>query len=777
MSGFDDQNSSYSVIESTSPNLSNTVSNSTLKDDYKHVSFINVLPDLEDFEYQRLVRNNRPHNFYNEVLHQPLIKQSVKNSSSRSSFSPNSSNLMSLSKNNSHVSDIFSLTSFFNKPNEFNKIIEEQDRIAIENANFNAGRRASNQTLSKFSNLMEVEDVKFSNDNDRSLRNTSKIGSITKGKNIAEMSLEEIQHLEDQLATSRKISRNYSSQNYDFNMVQDSSRGVWEKNFKSSSSAGRVGTMSQNDIDVLEQNEKLLLQNGYPTRPWIKNNACILNFKHSKKVERTVFVYISGREHTWTSLEYYFKYIQRDNDHLVLGAWIPRKNIIQPELEKSNFSELIHFTKPIHHYKTMENKVLSSCHDLLNYAIYKNSLKKNKPIQITCSLQTNDDPQEVFLDIINEFEPILTIITSVTYNHFIKFQNQTIKLAHFFTKLLSTCIVINQDFFNMPLHQFEKVKEMKLNTENSIDIVDRVCELTAIFPFENITPDDMTSLHKYEPSETNYAFKKYHYNFPQVPTKVNTKMKISTPEGFFIRNGYMKPELKRLEFLDYDPNKEDSTVNLFYSYTNTRRNLESVKALYALAIEKFKPSDFYLDRSNEHSMFAKSVNNDYRKQSFDFDSNNAALLMLKKVVSSNNIKTGSGGSNSGSRRSSMNSMDDSGFRKLTSNDSSEQSKQNYNNYFNKDYYLEKEKEEKKKMQEKQDKIKKEMEKEMISNCSTKLVKQRQDVMKKFKEERKQLNKIKSESESANGKLKTLASNSKIDTAVSENKKKKSWKLW
>lgn len=811
MSGFDDQGPSLDSDLDISPKTSNVIykdnsnstANTSAKLDYKHVSFINVLPDLEDYEYQRLLNNNRELTSLNDVLHPPPTKQSIKHSHSHSSsFNSNSCN--NIDKYNTHpftniYSSTASLTSLCNKPLDFNKIVEEQEKLANENANMNAGRRSSSQTLNKFSNLREVEDVKFSSENGNgeminkeSSKNMSKIGSIANGKNISDMSLEEIQFLEDQLSRNRRI-RKDSSQDYDFTMVQDSSRGVWQNTTKHTLINGRINTslLSKRDLDIMDQQEKLLLQNGYPTRPWVRNNACILNYKHSNKVARTVFVYVSGREHTWTSLEYYFKYIQRDNDHLIIGSWVPRTDVIQPEFEKSQFSELLHFKQSINYYKEMENMILSSCHDLLNYAIYKNNLNNSKPIQITCTLDTNDDPHQIFLDFMNEYEPMLNIITSVTFNHFIKFQNNTIKMANFFTKFLSSCIVINQDYLAMPMHQYEsKNKEQiknktQITAKESIDLIDNVIENTCTFPYEDCTANDMTRLHKYEPSAANVAFKKYHYFFPQVPLKVDTKLKVTTPEGFFIRFGYMRPKIEELHYSDYDPAKEDITINKFYEYLNTRRSLQWIQSRYELAIAKFKPSLFYIDKTNGSNDLEIPCAKEYQKRFMpEFDNNSsstAAMMMLKKVVSGGAASNGGNNSNPGSRRGSVNSLDyDDPFRKVKSNDSSSINgeQQNYDNYYNQDYYLEKEKEEKKKLKEKQDKLKREMEREMNMTSGKNLVKQKQDVMRKFKEERRQLQKMKSEN-SAQGISPTTNSNN-IQTEKSntnENNKKKGWKFW
>ncbi len=98
--------------------------------------------------------------------------------------------------------------------------------------------------------------------------------------------------------------------------------------------------------------EKLILQNGYPSRPWVKNNSCILNYQTKMKksqIKRTVFVYVSGREHTWTSLEYYFKYLQNDYDHLVIGTWIENK-CHRARVWKSQYTNSIHLKKSLKYF-------------------------------------------------------------------------------------------------------------------------------------------------------------------------------------------------------------------------------------------------------------------------------------------------------------------------------------------------------------------------------------------------------------------------------------------
>ncbi|KAL6936812.1 hypothetical protein ACO0OL_001362 [Hanseniaspora opuntiae] len=724
--------------------------------DYKHVSFINVLPDLEDYEYQRIINNNRFISDDNEVLHHPLY---IKRLKSR------------ISSNCIHDKDDTvsrRLSMHINDPLQYNKIIDEQEGLANENTRRNSHHYSgSSPPTNKFSNLREIEDVKLvSNDffeeesSNPKKKNTSKVGKLSKGKNISDMTLEEITLIEDELQKSRQLKKKANSADYNFDMNNESYRPLISDTMENYI----LHHDHKSNKSILNQKEKLILQNGYPTRPWVKNNSCILNYQTKMKAsqkKRTVFVYVSGREHTWTSLEYYFRYLQNDYDHLVIGTWIEKTGIIEPEFEKSQYTHLIHLKTSLKDLKTIENDILQSCHDFLNYAIYKN--KYNKPISITCHLQTADDVQKVLIDFINEYQPNLNIITSVTFNHFIKFQNETVKMSNFLSKISSSCLIINQDYLAVPLHQrsnyLKPTSGKTTRRQNSLDIINGLLEETSVFPYENCTSKDMHDLHKYIPSERNFAFKKYHYTFPMVPKRINAQMSVSSEEGFFIRFGYKRPVIRPLHFEDYDQTLEDVTVNNFYHYTNSRRVNERMMSNYKTAIDRFKPSLFYLDKSNDKSTLARMVSNEYSQKSSAQSGNSAAMMMLKKVVSSSSIDTlqrrNSSDGNS-SRRNSSTSLDQDNQSFLSSKGikTSEEIKR-------------------KKEEElhRKEKLKKEMEREMTSTNSRKLVSQNQDALKRFQQERKMMERNKQISQSN-----VPTKNSGNDEKDKE-RKNRSWKFW
>ncbi|KAL6933974.1 hypothetical protein ACO0R3_001757 [Hanseniaspora guilliermondii] len=724
--------------------------------DYKHVSFINVLPDLEDYEYQRILNNNRFISDDNEVLHHPLYIERLKSNIS-SNFIHDQDDIIS-----KHLSE------HINEPLLYNKIIEEQERLANENTRINSHQYSNNSLpTNKFSNLREIEDVKMvSNDvfdedcSNSKRKNTSKIGNLSKGKNISDMTLDEITLIEDELRKSRQLKKKSNSADYNFNMSNES--------YKPLSSDSMENYMLHHDHksnkSILNQKEKLFLQNGYPSRPWVKNNSCILNYQTKMKAsqkKRTIFVYVSGREHTWTSLEYYFKYLQNDYDHLVIGTWIEKTGIIEPEFEKSQYTHLIHLKKSLKDLKIIENDILQSCHDFLNYAIYKN--KDNKPVSITCHLQADDDVQEVLVDFINEYQPNLNIITSVTFNHFIKFQNETVKMSNFLSKISSSCLIINQDYLAVPLHQHSSYLKPSSNNatrrQHSLDIINSLLEETSVFPYENCTSKDMSDLHKYIPSERNFAFKKYHYTFPMVPKKINAQMSVSTEEGFFIRFGYKRPVIEPLQFKDYDESLEDVTVSNFYHYTNSRRVNERMINNYKTAIDRFKPSLFYLDKTNDKSTLARMLSNEYSQKSSAQSGNSAAMMMLKKVVSSSSIDTLQRRNNSdgnSSRRNSSTSLDLDNQSFLTSKG------------------IKTSEEVKRKREEehhRKEKLKQEMEREMISTNNRKLVSQNQDALKRFQQEKKLLERNKQKSQDNIPKKKS--SNDDKD----KERKTRSWKFW
>lgn len=138
------------------------------------------------------------------------------------------------------------------------------------------------------------------------------------------MTLEEITLIEDELQKSRQLKKKANSADYNFDMNNESYRPLISDTMENYI----LHHDHKSNKSILNQKEKLILQNGYPTRPWVKNNSCILNYQTKMKAsqkKRTVFVYVSGREHTWTSLEYYFRYLQNDYDHLVIGTWIEKQ--------------------------------------------------------------------------------------------------------------------------------------------------------------------------------------------------------------------------------------------------------------------------------------------------------------------------------------------------------------------------------------------------------------------------------------------------------------------
>ncbi|KAL6949223.1 hypothetical protein ACO0OE_001305 [Hanseniaspora uvarum] len=732
-------------------------------DDYKHVSFINVLPDLEDYEYQRILHNNTFISEDNEVLHHPTYLKHL------------NSNL-SINQTNDLEEDTISkhLSLHINNSYLYNKIIDEQEKEANENTRLNSHQYSNAKSeTNKFSNLREIEDVKLVSDDifdseglQTKKKNTSRIGNLANGKNISEMTLEEITMIENELRKNRQLKKKTNSDDYNFTMTNDNTRGVCSDTM----STYLAQHDSKSNSSILHQKEKLILQNGYPSRPWVKNNSCILNYQTKMKksqIKRTVFVYVSGREHTWTSLEYYFKYLQNDYDHLVIGTWIEKTNVIEPEFEKSQYTNSIHLKKSLKYFTSIENSILQSCHDCLNYAIYKNS--KSKPLCITCHLQAGDNAQSNMIDFINEYQPTLNIITSVTFNHFIKFQNETIKMANFLSKISTSCLIINQDYLTIPMHQhsdYLKSKKRKGSTrrQHSIDVINSILEETSIFPYENCTAADMSNLHKYIPSERNFAFKKYHYTFPMVPQKINAQMKVTSEEGFFIRFGYERPEIEPLYFEDYDSEIEDATINNFYHYANSRRVNQKLINRYITAIENFKPSLFYLDKSNDKSTLAKMFSNEYYQKSSTHSGNNAAMMMLRKVVSSSSIDT------SQRQTSRNNSIDGIGNSRRNSSTSLDMDQQTFLS-FNDDKTSDEIKKRKEKELERKNKLKVQMEKEMNLSSCKKLVSQNQDALKRFQQEKKLLEKNKQKTQD------TLSKKKSVNDEKDKEQKPKSWKFW
>ena len=494
------------------------------------------------------------------------------------------------------------------KSSEYTRNLELAEYYCI----LNGGSDSLQQ--SKFSNLTEVEDLqnkkkdknkdKDQGKNSKDEQNKkedikekdqhtpshqyrkpkSQISGLLGNKNIKDLTNEELALVEEQLGKSTKSKTGSNMDNYEFNMKQ---KLIFDDPvLKNGSTASSF--MKRMDM----KKKKLLLQNGYPTRPWIRSKSIILTKQHPEydkyvstsfsdvSVEqkpgcfRNVFIYISNREHTWTSIECYFKYFARDGDHLIIGTRIPEEmmdpySIIFRKTKKPTTTTTASANAKLSYYEDLEQRCEDACEDVLKYIYYK-TFFHNKKIKFTINMSKSGDLKNCIETFLREYDPHLILITSISFNLFIKFSNSHIKLSRLFTRFLRFCIVINQDFFDM-----ERPKNFK-SIKDPVSVIDQCILDSFNNPFDS--RKDETEILKSHNDVLN--------------------------QEFFQKYGYYKPSMISIDDCELDSYTDYSYYN-FIKYLNKRRKNTRLIGYYDANLQVLKPASYYLNNFNKRAIAQK----------------------------------------------------------------------------------------------------------------------------------------------------------------------------
>ncbi|KAL6946853.1 hypothetical protein ACO0QE_001705 [Hanseniaspora vineae] len=490
------------------------------------------------------------------------------------------------------------------KSNEYTRNLE----LAEYNCIMNGGSDSLQQ--SKFSNLTEVEDLqkkkkegsknKTSKDENDQIKgeaskdkgqrtpayqyrkHKSQISGLLGNKNIKDLTNEELALVEEQLGKSTKSKTGSNMNNYEFNMKQ---KLIFDDPILKN---GSTASSFMKRMDM--KKKKLLLQNGYPTRPWIRSKSIILTKQHPEyddyvsasfpdismeqksKCFRKVFIYISNREHTWTSVECYFKYFARDGDHLIIGTRIPQEMldpysvIFKKHMKTASSTATLSANAKLTYYEDLEQTCEDACEDVLKYIYYK-TFVYDKKIKFTINMSKSGDLKNCVETFLKEYDPHLILITSISFNLFIKFSNSHIKLSRLFTRFLRFCIVINQDFFNM-----EKPKTFK-PIKDPLNVIDQCIVDSFTNPFD-VKQDETGTLKPHSDILNQEFFQKY---------------------------GYYKPAMISIDDCELDSFTDYSYYN-FVKYLNKRRKNTKLIGYYDANLQVLKPASYYLNNFNKKAI-------------------------------------------------------------------------------------------------------------------------------------------------------------------------------
>ncbi|ODV95574.1 hypothetical protein PACTADRAFT_50277 [Pachysolen tannophilus NRRL Y-2460] len=184
---------------------------------------------------------------------------------------------------------------------------------------------------------------------------------------------------------------------------------------------------------------KSLTSKMYPTTPVITYGACCLTIKHknyTKKGDlqddsdleaqngyRTILTVITGRKHTWNSIDYITRYLVQDGDHIVITSHIP---VEEMELDPSE-TNIIHHKKIEYDIEGFESSktynvsstlIYEKCQNILDYTTTLLSrYNPDKKIRISAEIINCESSKQVFKSCYKLYQPCLIVIGSKIYEN------------------------------------------------------------------------------------------------------------------------------------------------------------------------------------------------------------------------------------------------------------------------------------------------------------------------------------------------------------------------
>ncbi|SCU99988.1 LAMI_0G02146g1_1 [Lachancea mirantina] len=441
------------------------------------------------------------------------------------------------------------------------------DLRTAKNTQENSGS-SKGYTTSAFSNLNEPEDKVM-----RGEYPVSKQPETQRRKTLAGMSDAEVLALEQKYESQSRT--NYNMEQFDFGKQAD------------------VLIDSQNSKNLTSPANWSLTM--YPSRPCVRHQALALtkvnrNFEkclHERygddipEAVRTVMCYISGREHTWSSVDWFVENMAKDGDHLVIVSCVcPYEELLKVPIRPSGTSlDEFDFGKQASNaYNRYSNRdaelttlrqdldrvARHHCTDLLNY--YATRCVK-KCIKISVELIKDKSTTSAWTSALALYKPDLQIVSTVSTNLQIKFKNSNVKLPFFVMRHYWTPTLVVPYEFIEP----KKLKEgpdqtvsdeaKKLTTlpyEELLAGVDRIIKRTLKNPFEknanndskNANDADASSINAYFPAsfDTDHQFDEFErlgYLRP-VPTHMTALSSKASSRG----SGKSSRRCSRIQFMD-----------------------------------------------------------------------------------------------------------------------------------------------------------------------------------------------------------------------------------
>ncbi|CDK28737.1 unnamed protein product [Kuraishia capsulata CBS 1993] len=195
---------------------------------------------------------------------------------------------------------------------------------------------------------------------------------------------------------------------------------------------------------------------GYPTRPTISHGSCCITVKHrdfpvlvsNPEVEvhqrrpslskssdqaaylkklgrletldfynRTLLILISGRKHTWNSIDYTLSNLVKDGDRVVIGSYANIQEVegAHPQVsaaynEPNDGNEKDDFYERSHNYSITYDEIHKSAQNIMNYALeYIDSKDLKERLVITVDLINCTSSKDVFKDCFKLYDPQLVI--------------------------------------------------------------------------------------------------------------------------------------------------------------------------------------------------------------------------------------------------------------------------------------------------------------------------------------------------------------------------------
>lgn len=353
---------------------------------------------------------------------------------------------------------------------EMDRELEKRmEHITEENTQQNSGS-STGYTTSAFSNLHELEDKLMAEK-----KTEEKQQKKFHKKSIVDMTDEELTQLEDKFASFSTPSNRLEQ--FDF----------------SEQNTLYIGSHHLKNSNGLNSGSRASL---YPSEPCVDHRALSLaksstNYdsyvndnQHADSPRdslRTVVCYISGRRHTWSSVNWFVHGMCRDGDHLVIISKLPvYDSLIGKESTKKSQTGLKDYklsTNSIEKNKAPKKKdeetiglmiqsvdalAKEKSRDILNYYTDK---CKDKIMKISVELIKENSTMDVISHATSLYKPDWQVISTVSTNLQIKFNNGKVKLPFFMMRHYSVpTMVIPYEFID-PKLLGEAADESDVETE------------------------------------------------------------------------------------------------------------------------------------------------------------------------------------------------------------------------------------------------------------------------------------------------------------------------